>query len=101
VDILPPRPPVEAAPTINTPQPSQASQHEPEVPAIPGFKTDPNSFAVYRIYKSGEPSFTPDDDFHIGKVSDGPNFNLVLVRVFSTILNCSFSLFVVILTVYY
>jgi hypothetical protein len=73
-DILPPRPPVEAAPTINTPQPSQASQHESEVPAIPGFKTDPNSFSVYRIYKSGEPSFTPDDNFHIGKVSDGPNF---------------------------
>jgi len=70
-DILPPRPPVVAAPTVDTPQPSQ---HEPNVPAVPEFKTEPNSFGIYRVYKSGEPSFTPDDDFRIDNVSDGPNF---------------------------
>lgn len=71
-DILPPRPLV-AAPiqVVETPQPSQ---HEPEIPAVPEFKTEPNSFGIYRIYKSGEPSFTPDDNFRIGNVSDGPNF---------------------------
>jgi hypothetical protein len=62
---------VVAAPTVETPQPSQ---HEPDVPAVPEFKTEPNSFGIYRVYKSGEPSFTPDDNFRIGNVSDGPNF---------------------------
>jgi len=60
-----------AAPTIDTPRPSQ---HEPEVPAVPQFQTEPNSFGIYRVYKSGEPSFTPDDNFRIADVSDGPNF---------------------------
>jgi len=70
-DVLPPRPPVIAAPVVETLQPSQ---HEEEVPAVPAFKTDTNSFGVYRIYKSGEPSFTPDDNFRIDGVADGPNF---------------------------
>lgn len=69
-DILPLHPPV-AAPIIEAPQ---LSQHEPETPAVPEFKTEPNSFGIYRIYKSGKPSFTPDDNFRIGNVSDGPNF---------------------------
>jgi hypothetical protein len=60
-----------AALTIDTPEPSQ---HEPDVPAVPQFQTEPNSFGIYRVYKSGEPSFTPDDNFRIGNVSDGPNF---------------------------
>ena len=60
-----------AAPIIDTPQPSQ---HESEVPAVAEFKSAPNSFGIYRVYKSGEPSFTPDDNFHITNVSDGPNF---------------------------
>ena len=70
-DILPPRPPVIAAPVVETPEPSQ---HEEELPAVPQFQTDANSFGVYRIYKSGEPSFTPDDNFQIANVADGPNF---------------------------
>jgi hypothetical protein len=44
------------------------------VPPTPEFKTDPNSFGVYRIYKSREPSFTPDDNFRVNSVADGPNF---------------------------
>jgi hypothetical protein len=62
-----------AAPIIEVPQPSQ---HDPEIPTVqvPEFKTEPNSFGIYRVYKSGEPSFTPDDNFHVGNVSDGPNF---------------------------
>ena len=61
------------APIIKIPQPSQP---EPEIPAaqVPEFKTEPNSFGIYRIYKSGEPSFTPDDNFHVANVSNGPNF---------------------------
>ena len=72
-DILPPRPPVLAAPTpiIDTPQPSQ---HESEVPPDTDFKTGPNTFGIFRIFKGGEPSFTPDDSFRITNVSDGPNF---------------------------
>jgi len=60
-----------AAPIIETPLPSQ---HEPEIPPVAEFKTGPNSFGIYRVYKSGEPSFTPDDNFRIANVSDGPNF---------------------------
>ena len=41
---------------------------------MPKFKTDPNSFGVFRVYKSGEPTFTPDDNFHVDSVADGPNF---------------------------
>ena len=41
---------------------------------MPKFKTDPNSFGVYRIYQSGEPTFTPDDNFRVDSVADGPNF---------------------------
>ena len=70
-DVLPPRPPVIAAAIVETPEPSQ---HEEELPHIPEFKTETNSFCVYRIYKSGEPSFTPDDNFRIDSVADGPNF---------------------------
>ena len=60
-----------AASTVDTPQ---SSQHEPEVPAVPEFKTEPNSFGIYQVYKSGKPSFTPDDNFRISNVSNGPNF---------------------------
>jgi hypothetical protein len=60
-----------ATPVIDTPQPSQ---HEPEIPPVAKFKTGPNSFRIYRVYKSGEPSFTPDENFRIADVSDGPNF---------------------------
>ena len=70
-DVLPPRPPVIPAPVLEIPDPSQ---HEDELPAAPQFKTDPNSFGVYRIYKSGEPSFNPDDNFRVTNVADGPNF---------------------------
>lgn len=61
-----------AAPVSETPLPTP-SQHDEEIPAIPKFKTNPNSFGVYRIYRS-EPLFTPDDNFHINSVADGPNF---------------------------
>ena len=61
-----------AAPLIDTPQP--LAEHESEVPAVAEFKTAPNSFGIYRVYKSGEPSFTPDDNFRVADVSDGPNF---------------------------
>lgn len=71
LDVLPPHPPIVPALTIETLQPSQ---HEPEALAIPDFKTGPNSFGIYRVYKSGKPSFTPDDNFHVSNVSDGPNF---------------------------
>jgi hypothetical protein len=64
-----------AAPVAETPP---GSQHNPddleEIPVIPIFKTNPNSFGVYRIYRRGEPLFTPDDNFHIDSVADGPNF---------------------------
>ena len=60
-----------AALIIETPQPSQ---HELEIPPVAEFKTGPNSFGIYQVYKSGEPSFTPDNNFHIANVSDGPNF---------------------------
>ena len=72
-DVLPPRPPVIAAPIVETPEPSQHDEPE-ELPAVPRFKTDPNSFGVYRIYQSREPSFTPDDNFQVDSVADGPNF---------------------------
>ena len=62
---------VAAALIIETPQPSQ---HEPEISPIAEFKTRPNSFGIYQVYKSGKPSFTPDDNFCIANVSDGPNF---------------------------
>ena len=29
---------------------------------------------MYRIYQSGEPSFTPDDNFWVNSVANGPNF---------------------------
>ena len=46
---------------------------------MPKFKTDVNSFGVYRVYKSGEPTYTPDDNFHVDSfhvdsVANGPNF---------------------------
>ena len=41
---------------------------------MPKFETDLNSFGIYRIYKSGEPTFTPDNNFHVDSVADGPNF---------------------------
>ena len=52
----------------------QPSQYKPEIPPVAEFKTGPNSFRIYCVYKSGKPSFTPDDNFHIANVSDGPNF---------------------------
>jgi len=70
-----------AAPPVPTPQPPQ---HEAEVPAVPEFKTEPNSFGIYRVYKSGEPSFTPDDNYRIGNVCDGPNFIQDPLQVRST-----------------
>jgi hypothetical protein len=60
-----------AAPIIEAPHPLQ---NESDNPPVADFKTGPNSFGIYRVYKSGEPSFTPDDNFHIANVSDGPNF---------------------------
>jgi hypothetical protein len=62
---------VAAAAAIIEPQPSQ---NESEILPVTEFKTGPNSFGIHRVYKSGEPSFTPDDNFHIANVSDGPNF---------------------------
>ena len=53
------------------PQPSQ--HEEAALPAVE-FKTELNSFGVYRIYKSGEPTYTPDDDFWVNSVANGPNF---------------------------
>ena len=41
---------------------------------MPKFETDANSFGVYRVYKSGEPTYTPNDNFHVDSVADGPNF---------------------------
>ena len=69
----PPHPPVIAAPVVETPEPSQHDEPE-EFPPVPNFKTNPNSFRVYRIYKSGEPTFTPDDNFQVDSMANGPNF---------------------------
>ena len=71
------------APIIEIPQPSQ---HEPEIPAaqVPEFKTEPNSFGIFRVYKSGEPLFTPNDNFCVGNISDGLNFIQDLPQAHST-----------------
>ena len=70
-DVLPPRPPVIITPVVKTPEPSQ---HEEKLPTMPKFETNPNSFGIYRIYKSGEPTFTPNNNFHVDSVANGPNF---------------------------
>ncbi|KAH9018628.1 hypothetical protein EDB85DRAFT_1873612, partial [Lactarius pseudohatsudake] len=33
-----------------------------------------NSYGIYRVYKHGAPSYTPDDDFNLDSVADNPNF---------------------------
>ena len=36
-----------------------------------------NSYGIYRVYKCGAPSYTPDDDFNLESVADNPNFTHV------------------------
>ncbi|KAF8802003.1 hypothetical protein BYT27DRAFT_7226594 [Phlegmacium glaucopus] len=53
--------------------------HEPlpnDTPPAPDFKSEANSYSVYRIYHGGRPSYTPDETFHLDYASDSCNFAL-------------------------
>ena len=72
----PPPPPI---PLPISPTPELLDTDEPEltpVPPLPEFQTDSNSFGVYRIYKSGKPTYTPDESFTINSIADSPNFTV-------------------------
>lgn len=43
---------------------------------VPDFKSEANSYSVYRIYQGGRPSYTPDEIFHVDYASDSRNFTL-------------------------
>ena len=43
---------------------------------VPDFRSDANSYGVYRIYQGGRPSYTPDEIFHVDYTSDSHNFTL-------------------------
>jgi hypothetical protein len=67
----PPPPPVDPIPEL---APDDLELELTPLPSLPDFQTDSNSFGVYRIYKSGKPTYTPDEGFTINSVADSPNF---------------------------
>lgn len=73
-DRPPPAPPVPVAPV--DPPDLEEVPNSPlvEIPSLPPYKTDSNTFGVYRVYRSGIPDYSPDADFHLNKVADDPNF---------------------------
>jgi len=76
-DILPPPPPPVPLPTSLTPEPVDTDDPDmTPAPPLPKFQTDSNSFGVYRVYKSGKPTYTPDESFTINSVADSPNFTV-------------------------
>ncbi|PPR00724.1 hypothetical protein CVT26_012318 [Gymnopilus dilepis] len=69
-DILPAPPPV-----ITEPEPGIHEATPSPSPVVNiSHKTTSNSYGIYRVYKSGTPSITPDDNFHLDSVADNPNF---------------------------
>ena len=56
-DLPPPAPPVIPEPN---PQPNIGPDREPIV-APPDFRSEQNTFGIFRVYKCGKPTFNPDD----------------------------------------
>jgi hypothetical protein len=81
-DIPPPPPPPMPDPLIEVMDDSDV-RHVPNLPvqghddrpAAPDFKSDSNSYNVFRIYHSGPPSYTPDEFFRLDQTFDSPNFS--------------------------
>ncbi|KAF8998814.1 hypothetical protein BDQ17DRAFT_1428189 [Cyathus striatus] len=75
-DILPAPPPtvITLEADHHSPSQSQSPSLSPPHDLTLEYKSEPNSFGIYRVYSSEPPSFTPDDNFEIINVSDSPNF---------------------------
>lgn len=73
-DVLPAPPPLVIAPEIEVHDPILEQTPDDDIPPATQHKTDPNSYGIYRVYKSGPPSFTPDDNFRLNSTADSPNF---------------------------
>ena len=83
VDELPPQPPIIPQPISDIQLPSASAPAPPPpsrrvlspVSAPTGYKTPPNAYGIYRLYRSGRPSYTPDDLYSLRQVSDGDTFS--------------------------
>ena len=86
IDELPPQPPVfpdlisdMQLPSTPSPLPSPTISESLSNPldnaANITYETLPNSYGVYRSYASGCPSYTPDDLYSLGQVSDSRTFS--------------------------
>ena len=89
VDELPPQPPIIPRPIFDIQQPfaSIPSSGSPPLPTlsvdIPTnpvnastiYETPPNAYGVHRLYRSGQPSYTPDDLYSLRQSSDGNTFS--------------------------
>lgn len=73
-DLLPAPPPLVIPPEVDITAHVPTSTLPDDIPPPSQHQTKANSYGVYRIYKSGPPSFTPDHNFRINSVANGPNF---------------------------
>ncbi|KAF9049001.1 hypothetical protein BJ165DRAFT_1592981 [Panaeolus papilionaceus] len=73
-DQVPPAPPIDedlSAPVVQ--HGDNANAHAQ--PESSNHKMSINQFGVYRVYPTGLPTYNPDINFHIGIVSNNPNFD--------------------------
>ena len=84
VDELPPQPPIITPPISDTQLPSTSAPVppppfppvlSPTVNVSTAYQAPPNAYGVYRLYRSGRPSYTPDDLYSLRQVSDGDTFS--------------------------
>ena len=85
LDELPPQPPIIPPPPISDTQlPSTSAPVPPSslppvlsppVSASTAYQTSPNAYGVYRLYRFGRPSYTPDGLYSLSQVSDGDTFS--------------------------
>jgi hypothetical protein len=73
----PPPPPAPPWPLVDavTTEVDPPTENVQYTPNLPPYKTDRNSYGVYRVYDGGPPSYTPDELHTLHHVSDSPNFN--------------------------
>jgi Plavaka transposase len=84
VDELPPQPPIVPPPIFDTQLPSTSAPvrspsfspvSSPTVNASTAYQAPSDAYGVYRLYRSGRPSYTPDDLYSLRQVSDSDTFS--------------------------
>ncbi|KAI9461999.1 hypothetical protein BJY52DRAFT_1116707, partial [Lactarius psammicola] len=73
-DLLPPPAPAIIYPIAAESLSSDDAHLVITLPMSTTYTSPTNSYGVYRVYKHGAPSYTPDDDFNLENIVDNPNF---------------------------